>query len=123
MLANYLAAALRNMVRNKLYAAINIVGLTVGFTAALLIAVFVRFELSFDEWVPGHEDVYRVSAHRLQPTEAHEELIDMDIADWMKLEFPQIAAASRLTGMVVRVRQGEIEAPEVLFSVDPDFFR
>ena len=42
MFRNYLAAALRNLVRNRLYTAINIVGLTVAFAAALLIALFLR---------------------------------------------------------------------------------
>ena len=36
MFRNYLAAALRNLVRNRLYAAINILGLGIGFAAALL---------------------------------------------------------------------------------------
>jgi len=48
MFRNYLAAALRNLVRNKLYAGINIIGLTVGFAAALLIALFVADETSYD---------------------------------------------------------------------------
>ena len=50
MFRNYLAAALRNLVRNKLYAAINILGLSVGFAATLLIALFVRDELSYDKY-------------------------------------------------------------------------
>ena len=44
MLQNYLAAALRNLIRNGTYAAINILGLTCGFAAAILIALFVRDE-------------------------------------------------------------------------------
>ena len=58
MFRNYLAAALRNLARNKLYAAINIVGLAVGFAAAILIALFVRDEFSYDTWIPGHERTY-----------------------------------------------------------------
>ena len=47
MFRNYLARrAARNLVRNRVYAAINIVGLAVGFAAALLIALFVRHELT-----------------------------------------------------------------------------
>ena len=42
MFRNYLAAALRNLVRNRVSASINIAGLALGFTAALLIALFVR---------------------------------------------------------------------------------
>ena len=60
MFRNYLAAALRNLVRNKLYAGVNIGGLAVGFAAALLIALFVRDEFSYDRWIPGYERVYAV---------------------------------------------------------------
>jgi putative ABC transport system permease protein len=58
---NYLAAALRNLVRNRLYAAINIIGLAAGFAAALLIALFVRDEFSYDKWIPDHENTYLVT--------------------------------------------------------------
>ena len=59
MFRNYLAAALRNLVRNRLYAAINIVGLAVGIAVTLLIALFVRDEFSYDKFIPGYEDVFR----------------------------------------------------------------
>ncbi|HEY5410881.1 MAG TPA: hypothetical protein VIJ94_09155 [Caulobacteraceae bacterium] len=54
MLRNYLVTALRNLARNRLYAGISILGLAVAFAAAILIAQFVRNELSYDHWVPGH---------------------------------------------------------------------
>jgi len=38
MIRNYLTTALRNLTRNKLVAAINVIGLAVGFAAALLVA-------------------------------------------------------------------------------------
>jgi putative ABC transport system permease protein len=63
MFRNYLAAALRNLVRNRLFAAITIAGLAVGFAAALLIALYVRDELTYDHWIPGHERIYRVAGH------------------------------------------------------------
>src|SRR5437588_13076844 len=62
MFRNYLAAALRNLARNRLYAAINIVGLAVGFAAALLIALFVRDEFSYDTWMPGHDRTFAVTS-------------------------------------------------------------
>jgi putative ABC transport system permease protein len=61
MLRNYLAAALRNMARNKLYAGVTIVGLAIGFAAALLIGLYVRDELTYDRFVPGHDRVYQVT--------------------------------------------------------------
>ena len=58
MFRNYLAAALRNMVRNRLYAAINVLGLAVGFAAALLVALFIRDELTYERWIPGSERIF-----------------------------------------------------------------
>src|ERR1700748_329674 len=61
MFRNYLAAALRNLARNRLYGAINIIGLAVGFAAAILIALFVRDELGFDRFWPDYQRVYMMS--------------------------------------------------------------
>jgi putative ABC transport system permease protein len=55
---HYLIAALRNLARNKLYAGINIVGLAVGFAAAIMIALYVRHEVTYDAWLPGSDSTY-----------------------------------------------------------------
>src|SRR5580704_9148866 len=97
MLRNYLAAALRNLVRNRLYAAINIIGLAVGFAAAILIALFVRDEFSYDKWIPGSERAYHVNngtdpSHKLQwgSTSAI-------LASLLRLEFPEIETVARIS--------------------------
>jgi putative ABC transport system permease protein len=61
MFRNYLVTALRNIVRHKLFSFINIAGLAVGLTAAILIGLFVQQELSFDTWLPGSERIYRIA--------------------------------------------------------------
>ena len=60
MFRNYLIIALRNLTRHKLYSFINIAGLTVGLTCAIFIILFVRDQLSYDRWIPGTENLYRV---------------------------------------------------------------
>ena len=60
MFRNYLTIALRNIVRHKLYSFINIAGLTVGLSCAIFIILFVRDQLSYDRWIPGTENIYRV---------------------------------------------------------------
>ena len=67
MFRNYLVTALRNLVRNWLYGAISILGLAVAFTAAILIAQFVRNEFSYDRWIPGYEQVYKIADTLTQP--------------------------------------------------------
>jgi len=58
MWRNYLASALGNLSRNRFYAVINVTGLALGVSAALLIALFVRDETSYDRFFPGYRDAY-----------------------------------------------------------------
>src|SRR3569833_3984236 len=67
MFRNYLVTALRNLKRNRRYAAISIAGLAVAFAAAILIGVFVRDDLTTDRFIPGHADVYRLSINLVAP--------------------------------------------------------
>lgn len=128
MWRNYLAAALRNLARNRLYAGVTIAGLAIGMAAAMLIGLFVRDEYSYDRFVPGAQQVYRVSETILigasSPIES--DLTPMSLARPLKLDFPQIQYVARLAPAYFppTVRRGEITAAEQnLYWGDPDFFR
>ncbi|HEY8253977.1 MAG TPA: ABC transporter permease, partial [Rhizomicrobium sp.] len=60
MLGHYLVTALRSVARHKLYSFINIAGLAVGLACTIFILLFVRDEVSYDKWIPGSENLYRV---------------------------------------------------------------
>jgi putative ABC transport system permease protein len=62
MLQNYLKIALRNLLRNKVYSVINILGLAIGVCACLVIFLLVSFELSFDNFHPDRERIYRITS-------------------------------------------------------------
>ena len=57
MLRHYLALALRNTARTKLYAAISVIGLAIGFGAATLIGLYVHDELSYERFIPNYERI------------------------------------------------------------------
>ena len=59
MLWNYLIATYRNLVRFKVYSAINIVGLAIGIAFSILTILYVRHEWSFDAF-HEKERIYRV---------------------------------------------------------------
>src|SRR5579883_2488278 len=121
MVRNYLAAALRNLVRNKLYAAINIVGLAVGFAAALLIALFVHEQLSYDHWLPGYERTYLLAT--TDNASFYAEIFPANLAPALKLDFPEIEAEARLTSQQVSLRHGDVEENERLYWADPEVFQ
>ena len=59
MFSTHLKIARRNLLKNKLYSIINVIGLSVSLTVCLLIALFVRDELSFDKHFADGERIYR----------------------------------------------------------------
>src|SRR5215213_1169156 len=60
MIRNYLKTALRNMTRNKISSFINISGLSIGITCALLIVVFIQNELSYDKFHKDADRIYQI---------------------------------------------------------------
>jgi len=69
MLKNYFKIAYRNLRRSRVYAFINVFGLALGITCAILIFMLVRYHLSFDTFHANGDRIYRVI------TEFHEEEI------------------------------------------------
>ena len=70
MLKNYFKIAWRNLKRHKAYAAINIIGLSLGIACAILIFTVVSFHLSFDGFHKKKDRIYRVV------TELHNEQVN-----------------------------------------------
>ena len=127
MLRNYLAAALRNLLRNRLYATLNIAGLAVGFTVAILIALFVWHEHSFERFLPGYADIYRLSGATGARDAGVTNTDDLrgPVIELLKLDFPQIRsiASLRLDFVSHGLRRGDVEAVEPSFYfADPEIF-
>ena len=61
MFKNYLVTALNNLVKNKLYSIINIVGLGVGLAACIPITLYVQDELSYDKHWHKAQQIYRLN--------------------------------------------------------------
>src|SRR5438309_2096598 len=60
MFRNYLKIAYRNLLRHKSITFINISGLAIGMACCLLITLFVRDELSYDQYHRDAGNIYRV---------------------------------------------------------------
>ena len=59
MLKNYLKTALRQLTRNRLFSALNILGLATGLCGSIFIFLWVQDELSYDRGNPQPEDIFR----------------------------------------------------------------
>jgi putative ABC transport system permease protein len=60
MFRNYLAAAIRNLRKNKGFSILNITGLAVGIACAALILLWVEDEVEYDHSIPDHDRISRV---------------------------------------------------------------
>jgi putative ABC transport system permease protein len=125
MFSSYFAAAWRSLLRDRLYAILNVVGLAVGMAAALLSASFVRNELTFERFLPGYERIYRISAGFAAPGNAMSPVDSSlpDLAPWLINRLPSIRPIARLgIGTDVAVRIGQVETLEHVRWADPAFF-
>src|SRR5579872_7524042 len=60
MFRNYFKTAWRNIVRGKVYSLLNLLGLATGMAVALLIGLWVHYQLSYDRWIPSYDRAYQV---------------------------------------------------------------
>ncbi len=128
MFRNYLVTALRNLMRNWLFGAISILGLAVAFAAAILIAQFVRNEFSYDHWLPGYQQVYKIADILTQPGQPGEpsDQTNAVIAGALRTTFPGAIVTARLAqdGPGVRHWPGDVLTTERGFAwADPDIFK
>ena len=122
MFRSALAAALRHLYRGKLHAAIAVIGLAVGLSAALLAALYIRSQYSFDHFVPGYRDLYLTTltfemAGR-SPYGIKE--IPNQVAEVLRTRFPEVASVARLAAQNVRLHSGNVDKPASFYSVDPE---
>src|SRR3982750_435407 len=123
MFRNYLIIALRNIIRHKLYSFINIVGLAVGLTCVILIALFIRDELSYDKWIPGSDKLYRIEVTYHVPNRSDIVLAQtsMPLPAAMRDEIPEVRSATRLTHQRMTMVAGDRQFLETVAVVDPNF--
>ena len=123
MIGNYLKIALRNLVRDKLYSLISVVGLAVGTACCLLIFLYVQDELSFDRFHQKDGEIYRLIRVEQEPGKEQEysSSVSYNIAPELKANFPEVERVVRLTnGEYVVAHEGQSFSKRALY-VDPDF--
>jgi putative ABC transport system permease protein len=125
LLRNYLTAALRNLARNWLYAGITILGLAAGFAAAILIGLYVRDEYSFERFIAGYEQIYRLETDVLAPGQepARGDTAAGSAAALLALDFPELEGVVRLARSSRWVGRDKAETWERVAWTDPDFFK
>lgn len=66
MLQHYFKTAYRNLLRRKLFTALNIIGLSLGVSLFLILISYVKYEFSYDSFIPNADNIYRVDYYEYQ---------------------------------------------------------
>src|SRR5688572_7253122 len=94
MLGYYLKQSCSSLWRNRLYSGLCMLGLALAFAIVSLIYAHVRDELSFNTWMPGHEQIYQITVagrvNGLGPT------LPSDVGLWMAEDIAEAEAVTRI---------------------------
>lgn len=126
MWRNYLTVGIRVLRRDPLFTAINLAGLAVGLAGCLLIILFIRYELSFDDWLPDADRTYQVQ--RIETTGGNVGhrfgIRSFVAATAMPAQFPEIEMATGLLPGNGNYRKGsEVIEVEDVYATDANFLQ
>ena len=91
MLIIFFKTAWRNIVRGKIYSLLNISGLATGMAVALLIGLWVHYQLTYDRWFPGYEQAYQVRFnYRDNGVIRNQPEVCLPLGDALKKDIPKV---------------------------------
>ena len=100
MLKNLLKIAIRNIIKEKTYSAINILGLTIGITCSLFLLMYILHELSYDRYHSNAENIYRVVSDIKETDDAFVWAVaQIPLADELRDNYPEVKNAVRFFGL------------------------
>ena len=91
MFKNYLKTSWRNIVKEKGYSGFNILGLAIGMAVALVIGLWVQYQVSYDRWLPAYGQAYKVMVRGSHNGVAEAgEATCLPLADAIKKDVPEV---------------------------------
>ena len=127
MLRNYFKVAVRNILKYKFYSAINILGMTIGIAACLMIILYITDELSYDKFHTNADRIYQVGLHG--------KIGDQDLmfantcppmGPALPLEIPEVESSMRIApywGEPAIKYEEKVFGESKVFYVDSNFFQ
>src|SRR5688572_20630342 len=104
MIKNYFKTAWRNLIRNKVFSALNILGLATGMAVALLIGLWVHDQFSYDRFLPGYQQVYQVRFNYNNKGDIQTQSeVCLPLGNALKNDIPEVAWAAPAFGPVTNM--------------------
>ncbi|MEO6669526.1 MAG: FtsX-like permease family protein [Ferruginibacter sp.] len=123
MFKNYLKTLWRSLRKNKLHAAINIVGMSVAFTCSIFLIVMVYREFSFDQFHKNKNQIFKIYSFSNSPEgEEVSSSMGYPVASTIKSEGIGIEKATRMKSRGREIRYKDKTLEQSITLVDDDFF-
>ncbi len=124
MFKNYFKIAWINLLRNKIFSVIKILGLSIGLTVCMLIFLYTKDEISYDQFHENKAQLYRI-IQTLQAGDNPPQTIGITngvIGEAFAKEIPEIQQFVRINGEAVTVKKNNDVLTEHPLFVDDNFF-
>lgn len=122
MVLHYIKLTIRNLLNNKIYSLISILGLTIGFACAFTISFFIIRETSFDTCHKKKRQIYRVLIEN-EDIGSSTPLTPSILTPTLKSEFPEILRVTRIFRLNTNVKiNNKLFNESNIQCVDTDFF-
>ena len=126
MWRNYLIVGIRSLLKSRVYAVINILGLAIGLAACVLILLYVRYEQSYDAWLPGVDQAYQLQTYYHPTPQGGEEMYlqmsSLAAGRALAKDFPQIEKVVFVRGFSPIVIQDGEPSQNLIRMVDGNIF-
>jgi len=127
MWRNYWTVAVRALAKSRTYSIINIAGLAIGMAACIMILLYIRYEKSYDAWLPDADNTYEVQTWGPHPHDGEPFFIQMApyaTKDRLKKDFPQILTAAYIQdNEPVFIKDGQASSTKRFMFTDDDFLK
>ncbi len=124
MIRNYWKVAVRYLLRNRGYTAINILGLTIGIACCVLIMLFVRSEWSYDKFHGKAQRIYRLWQYeKSEGQEFINTVTPLSAAQVIQSTYPEVEATCRIFSFNPIIKVGQNSFTEAVRMVDSTFFK
>jgi putative ABC transport system permease protein len=127
MWRNYWTVAVRALAKSRTYSIINILGLAIGMAACIMILLYIRYERSYDKWLPDVANTYQLQAWYPHPKDEEPTFLQMAAyvtKDAIKKDFPQVTGAVYALGSSpVFYKDGQASSTKDYLITDDDFLK
>lgn len=113
----------RNILKNKIFSVINILGLTIGLTASMLIYLWVADELSYDKFHINYENIYRIYFTEWGESPITLSNVSPALIPAALREIPEVENGFRYNSSSSTIKYRNIIFKEDLYFVDSELFK